>query len=453
MAAARAPWGLVLCCLVVAFCASPVLADPLAAPTCPPLAPSAAEVVVGGNQVGEQQAPSALWYESFDASPVGIRPDLTWFAGDISEWGVMTEYAPDCGVEITPAKAMRVWAHPHETKASEASVANGLETTGGGAGVPLSEGLRFFFTATSTSVWNPGGPNGWGGAYARFAAGPASDPDPSHLAGVYYVVDGHGGFPAYPALDPHVLISVGSSGRFYCDLWQDFQDLIGSSPTGWVLWNLEIGVCGGEYDTSAELVFDDLVLTTGGIFSDVPPSFWASGEIEACAQKGIVSGYSDGTYQPGSRVTRDQMAVYIARALAGGDGNVPAFPNTPSFPDVPTGHWALKYVEYAVDQGVVAGYEDGKYHPEYEVTRDQMAVYVARALVAPSGEAGLADYVPANPRNFPDVPDSFWSYKHVEYCVENGVVAGYEDGLYHPEIVVTRDQMAVYVARAFGLMP
>jgi len=52
---------------------------------------------------------------------------------------------------------------------------------------------------------------------------------------------------------------------------------------------------------------------------------------------------------------------------------------------------------------------------------------------------------------FPDVTDTYWAYKHIEYCVENGVVQGYEDGLYHPEIVVTRDQMAVYIARAFGL--
>jgi hypothetical protein len=41
---------------------------------------------------------------------------------------------------------------------------------------------------------------------------------------------------------------------------------------------------------------------------------------------------------------------------------------------------------------------------------------------------------------------------HIEHCVENGVVQGYEDGYYHPDYVVTRDQMAVYVARAFGLV-
>jgi hypothetical protein len=104
-----------------------------------------------------------------------------------------------------------------------------------------------------------------------------------------------------------------------------------------------------------------------------------------------------------------------------------------------------------VSQNVVGGYDDGLYHPEFEVTRDQMAVYVAHALVAPTGEAALADYVPADPRNFPDVVEGVWAYTHIEYCVENGVVQGYEDGYYHPEIVFTRDQMAVYVARAFGL--
>ena len=48
--------------------------------------------------------------------------------------------------------------------------------------------------------------------------------------------------------------------------------------------------------------------------------------------------------------------------------------------------------------------------------------------------------------------DTFWSYKHIEYCVEHGVVQGYDDGIYRPDWDVTRDQMAVYVARAFDLV-
>jgi len=195
-------------------------------------------------------------------------------------------------------------------------------------------------------------------------------------------------------------------------------------------------------------------------FSDVTLDNWAFAEVTACYHAGIVNGYADGTYQPSNAVTRDQMAVYISRALAGGDDGVPEFIGTPSFPDVDADHWALDYVEYAVESNVVAGYDDGYYHPEYQVTRDQMAVYVARAMVAPTGEAALADYTPADPRNFPDVPDMgygddgtdpFWAYTHIEYCVENGVVQGYDDGYYHPEVGVTRDQMAVYIQRAFQL--
>jgi hypothetical protein len=79
-------------------------------------------------------------------------------------------------------------------------------------------------------------------------------------------------------------------------------------------------------------------------FSDVPFSYWAYSQIDACYTAGIVQGYSDGTYKPTDPVTRDQMGVYISRALAGGDDAVPAGPATATFSDVPTDYWAFKYV-------------------------------------------------------------------------------------------------------------
>jgi hypothetical protein len=194
------------------------------------------------------------------------------------------------------------------------------------------------------------------------------------------------------------------------------------------------------------------------MFGDVRPAHWAFAEIEACFHAGIVGGYDDGLYHPELAVTRDQMAAYIARALASGDENVPTGPAEASFPDVPnaTGgsaaHWAFRYVEYAVAHKVVAGYDDGLYHPDREVQRDQMAVYVARSLADPTGDEGVVLYAPPAEPTFPDVTEGSWAFPHVEYCVARGVVQGYEDGLYHPSDVVTRDQMAVYVARAFELL-
>ncbi len=76
--------------------------------------------------------------------------------------------------------------------------------------------------------------------------------------------------------------------------------------------------------------------------------------------------------------------------------------------------------------------------------------HVARAMVAPGGDAAIPD--PPATASFADVPTTFWAYKHVEFCVDQNIVQRYDDGLYHPERVVTRDQMAVYIARAFGLL-
>jgi len=189
------------------------------------------------------------------------------------------------------------------------------------------------------------------------------------------------------------------------------------------------------------------------IFSDVVRGFWAISAISACHEAGIVGGYPDGTYRPAVAVTRDQMATYISRALAGGDEYVPTGSAQATFPDVLADHWAYRYVEYASANHVVAGYPDGLYHPADVVDRGQMAVLVARAIAEPTGDDGLVAFTPPATPSFPDVPADFWAYKYVEYIAQEsiGVTQGYPDGRYHPEYPCTRDQMAMYVAQAFKL--
>jgi hypothetical protein len=192
-------------------------------------------------------------------------------------------------------------------------------------------------------------------------------------------------------------------------------------------------------------------------FSDVSPAYWAWAEIEACYAAGIVSGYPDGTYRPSTPVTRDQMAVYVSRAISGGDAYIPTTPGTVTFPDVPQDYWAYRWVEYAAANNIVQGYDDGKYRPTLAVDRGQMAVFIARSIATPTlGDAGLVDYTPPPTPTFPDVTSTnawAWCYRYVEYIAAAGIVHGYDDGRYHPEVICTRDQMAVYVAHAFDLLP
>ncbi len=192
------------------------------------------------------------------------------------------------------------------------------------------------------------------------------------------------------------------------------------------------------------------------VFYDVPSDHWAFEAIEVAHANGVVTGYADGGYHPAWDVTRGQMAVFIARAAVtpmGEDGlSSYAPPTTPTFRDVPTTYWCFQHVEYLTAEGIIGGYPDGRYRPTTWVTRDQMAVYIARATAEPRGEAGLDGYVPPEEPTFGDVPADFWSRRHIEYLAETGVVAGFPDGLYRPQRRVTRDQMAVYISRAFGLL-
>ncbi len=174
-------------------------------------------------------------------------------------------------------------------------------------------------------------------------------------------------------------------------------------------------------------------------FSDVPVGSTYYANIACLACRGIVGGYSDGTFRPSNYVTRGQMAKFIANA-AGYSDPIPT--NRQTFTDVPPSNSFWVYIERAAAHGVVGGYADGSYKPGNSVTRGQMAKFVGLA-------AGYSDVIPANRQTFPDVvPGStFWVY--VEQVAAHGVVGGYADGTYRPTNRVTRGQTAKFIGNAF----
>jgi hypothetical protein len=147
---------------------------------------------------------------------------------------------------------------------------------------------------------------------------------------------------------------------------------------------------GVEVDRAAMAVYTARALKLAfqpyeGLFpADVPESQWAWPWIEALARAGLVQGYDDGTYRPSAIVNRDAMAVYVARGICGGV-EVPPGPPDPTFSDVPTSHWAYDEIELTVAHNVVQGYPDGTYRPDSPVSRDQMAVFIYKGFIMPTG--------------------------------------------------------------------
>lgn len=120
----------------------------------------------------------------------------------------------------------------------------------------------------------------------------------------------------------------------------------------------------------------DLPVPSRGRFRDLDGDVHRD-NIEALAAIGIVDGYRDRTYQPGSRVTREQFASLLVRTyehLASGRVR----PTGTGFPDVAGVH--ERNVNVGDHLGFIRGRTDGRFAPREGVTRAQLGSLVRRAL-------------------------------------------------------------------------
>ena len=110
---------------------------------------------------------------------------------------------------------------------------------------------------------------------------------------------------------------------------------------------------------------------------------WAAEYIYACAEEGIINGYTDGTFRIDSNLTRAEAAKLIASAFGlTGDASVS------SFSDVAETHWALSLIEACADAGIINGYEDGTFRPDSSITRGEASkmIAIAAGLIADAEE-------------------------------------------------------------------
>ncbi|HNC09572.1 MAG TPA: choice-of-anchor Q domain-containing protein, partial [Anaerolineales bacterium] len=180
------------------------------------------------------------------------------------------------------------------------------------------------------------------------------------------------------------------------------------------------------------------------VFSDVPANHWAVSFIERLYAFGITGGCSTTplSYCPDNQVTRAQMAIFLEKGI-----HSPFFTPAnvfPTFTDT-VGHFAEDWIEALKNDGVTSGCGAGIYCPENPVTRAQMAIFLLKA------KHGASFSPPPATGTFADVPTSHFAAAFIEQLAAEGITSGCAVGLYCPENAVTRDQMAVFLVKAFDL--
>jgi len=219
------------------------------------------------------------------------------------------------------------------------------------------------------------------------------------------------------------------------------------------------------------------ILHVGDSFSDVPRAQPFYKKIETMLHHGITTGCGPTTYCPDTPVPRDQMAIFVGKALAEAGDLVPTgglvgadaysckSGGTSLFTDVAPTDSACRHIHYIASQNVTLGCSATQYCPTQTITRDAMASFIAKALVAPGGGSAVPlTYGPdpgtsrsyscaaGSPNlHFTDVPVSNAFCRHIHYLWARGIVDGCSATKYCPGEAVKRDAMAKFISNAFGL--
>ncbi|MCR8634364.1 S-layer homology domain-containing protein [Paenibacillus radicis (ex Xue et al. 2023)] len=169
---------------------------------------------------------------------------------------------------------------------------------------------------------------------------------------------------------------------------------------------------------------------------------WAQAQIEDGASKGIINGYSDGSFLPDHMITRAEFTLMISRALhLQGKTEKLAFSDANQIPS-----WALEGVSSAVNAGWITGYEDNTFRPDQPISRAEIAAIVGRALKLSDNNLTKPSFA-----DEADIPS--WAKGYVAAATAKGIVNGRSANLFAPNERATRAEVVVTVIRMLQAAP
>ncbi len=173
-------------------------------------------------------------------------------------------------------------------------------------------------------------------------------------------------------------------------------------------------------------------------FSDVPSDFWAKDAIASLSSRGIITGYTDNTFNPNKAINRAEFAIIVQKAF-----DKPKTKDAMKFTDIKEGFPAAAAIDEATQTGFMNGYPGGLFKPDQPIPRLEMLSAIATGMnLKPQGDPTqtLSRYTDAK-----DLPN--WAVPKVSSAIEAGIKI--PDGtLLEPTKIATRADAAMFVYQA-----
>ncbi|OWA35514.1 hypothetical protein B9G55_12835 [Saccharibacillus sp. O16] len=172
-------------------------------------------------------------------------------------------------------------------------------------------------------------------------------------------------------------------------------------------------------------------------FNDISNSY-AKDAINKLVEAGILNGTGSGQFNPTGKISRQDFAVILAKGL---QLDVESVSSNPTFSDVPTSHYAYKYVEAAAKAGLLKGIGSGQFGLGQNLSRQDMAVIFTRAL-------GVDTQGYGQNLKFSDASKiSDYAKDAVGFAVQFGLLNGTSSDRFDPSGIADRQSAALAASR------
>ncbi|MBQ5996117.1 MAG: S-layer homology domain-containing protein [Clostridia bacterium] len=176
-------------------------------------------------------------------------------------------------------------------------------------------------------------------------------------------------------------------------------------------------------------------------FPDVPKNAWYYGAVKYVSDKGYINGYSTGKFGAVDNLKRQDFVVILSK-ITGADLDKYAA-MTPKLKDVKKGAYYAAAVNWAVDNNIIAGYANGNFGVNDNITREQVATILYRYMGSPE----VKD-INKTLAKFSDVNRiSSFAKTAVAWAVQNNVISGMADGRVASAEGASRAQIASIIMR------
>ena len=176
-------------------------------------------------------------------------------------------------------------------------------------------------------------------------------------------------------------------------------------------------------------------------FSDVSANAWYTSAVQYAVEHGLMAGVGNNRFGPEEPMTRAMLVTVLWRYA----GRPEAGKNP--FTDVPAEQWYTEAVTWAAENGVVSGVGNGRFAPNGNITREQMASILFRYAKL----TGLDTSKRGELAGFPDEGQvSSWAREALSWAVGEGIISGTAEGgrtILKPQGNATRAQVASILMR------